>query len=220
MEDVIQEFDQKLNNSLIKTFTRMFLGLLLTAAIAYLSYAKGVYLQVSYSLLAILEIAVVLIFSLLFKKLSPMVVTILFYGYAALNGVTMGVIFAVYSITTIGYVFLVSALLFGALALYGYTTKNDLSKFSTIFTVTLIVGLIVSVINLFLNIGLINTILDWVMLFIFCGITAYDLQKIKSAEEYGLMDSEKMHIYFAMELYLDFINIFIRLLSIMGKRRK
>lgn len=220
MEDVIQEFDQKLNDSLIKTFTRMFLGLLVTAVIAYLSYTKGLYLTINYALLAILEIAVVLIFSLMFKKLSPTVVTILFYGYAALNGVTMGVIFAIYSITTIGYVFMVSALLFGALALYGYTTKNDLSKFSTIFMVTLIVGLVVSVINLFIGIELINTILDWVMLFIFCGITAYDLQKLKAAEEYEMMDSEKIYIYFAMELYLDFINIFIRLLSIMGKRRK
>lgn len=220
MEDVIQEFDQKLNNSLIKTFTRMFIGLLLTSVIAYLSYANNLYLRIPYAIVAVLELAFVLIFSLMFRKLSPIVVSVLFYGYAALNGLTMGVIFAVYSITTISYTFLVSALLFGALALYGYTTKRDLSKFATIFLVTLIIGIVVSIVNIFLGNPLIDTILDWAMLFIFSGITAYDLQKIKAMQEYDTFDNEKMYIYFAMQLYLDFINIFIRLLSIMGKRRR
>lgn len=224
--EVIKEYKSVLdtNNSMIKIFFRMFLGLLATAISAFYTYKSGLYITIatgmSYGILAIIEIAVVLIFSLLFRKLSPTLVTILFYTYSFINGVTLSTIFAVFEMTTIFYAFLTTAVLFGGLAIYGYTTKRDITKASTIFTTALIIGLIVSLINLFIGNTIINIILDWVMLFVFAGLTVYDMNKIKAMEQYVEYDTEKFYIYGAMELYLDFINIFIRLLSIFGRGKR
>ena len=224
--EVIKEYKSVLdtNNSMIKIFFRMFLGLLATAISAFYTYKSGLYITIatgmSYGILAIIEIAVVFIFSLLFRKLSSTLVTILFYTYSFINGVTLSTIFAVFEMTTIFYAFLTTAVLFGGLAIYGYTTKRDITKASTIFTTALIIGLIVSLINLFIGNTIINIILDWVMLFVFAGLTVYDMNKIKAMEQYVEYDTEKFYIYGAMELYLDFINIFIRLLSIFGRGKR
>lgn len=211
------------NKSIVKIFFRMFLGLLGTALSAFYTYKSGLYITIasgmSYMVLAIIEIAVVLIFSFLFRKLSPTAVTILFYLYAFINGVTLSVIFAIYNLGTIGYAFGITALLFGGLALYGYTTKRDISRAGTIFFVAILVGLIVSVINLFIGSEMIDIIIDWVMLFVFAGLTVYDMNKIKYMEQYVEYDTEKLYIYGAMQLYLDFINMFIRILSIISRRR-
>ena len=217
MEVINDYYVQEQNNGIIKTFTRMFLGLLVTAIVSYLTYSTGLFIRIPYGVLAIVELAVVLIFSFMFKKLSPTMVSVLFYTYALINGLTMGTIFAVFNMNTIGFAFLTTALLFGGLALYGYTTKKDLTKFGTIFTVALIVGLIVSIINLFLGNSMISIILDWVMLFVFCGLTAHDMNNIKNMQNYVDCDNDKIYVYCAMDLYLDFINIFIRLLSILGR---
>ncbi len=208
------------NEWMIKTFFRMFLGLIVTALAAFYTYKTGLYLEVSYGFLAIIEIGLVLMFSFLFKKMSPTVVTILFYVYALINGITMGTIFAVFNMNTIFYAFITAALLFGGLALYGYTTNKDMTNFSTIFTVALIIGLIVSIINLFIGSSTINIILDWIMLLVFCGLTAHDMNTIKYMQNYVDCDNEKLYVYCAMDLYLDFINIFIRLLSIFGRRER
>ena len=120
---------------------------------------------------------------------------------------------------TISLAFFVTAFLFGGLALYGYTTKRDISKLSTICMVGLIIGIIVSIINIFIGNTIVDIILDWAMLIVFCGLTAYDLYKIKSGQLQVDINTEKMYVYYAMDLYLDFINIFIRLLSIFGRRR-
>lgn len=212
-----------INDCIVQTFFRMFLGLIATALIAFITYKTDLYITIattiSYPILAIIELVVVLVFSLAFRKLSPTVVTILYYVYAIINGITMGGIFAAYDIGSISIAFLVTALMFGILALYGYKTKRDISKLSTIFIVGLILGIIVSIINLFIGNTIIDIIIDWVMLILFCGITAYDMNKIKNAQGYITGNEEKMYVYFAMDLYLDFINIFIRLLSIFGRRR-
>lgn len=81
------------------------------------------------------------------------------------------------------------------------------------------IGIIVSIINIFIGNTIVDIILDWAMLIVFCGLTAYDLYKIKSGQLQVDINTEKMYVYYAMDLYLDFINIFIRLLSIFGRRR-
>ena len=83
----------------------------------------------------------------------------------------------------------------------------------------MIVGIILSVINLILKFDWLNIGIDWVILLVFFGVTAWDMQKVKNASESGMYDDDKMSIYLALELYLDFINIFIRILSLFGKRR-
>lgn len=215
---------ENVKNDLIpKTFFWMFLGLLGTAIVAWYTYSSGLFLNIltggSFGILLIVEVVVVLLFSFLFRKLSPTVVGILYFIYAAVNGVTLSTIFVVFELQSIVLLFVASAILFGGLALYGYKTSKDLSNWRTILFGTLFVGLIVSIINLFIGNSMLDIIIDWVILLVFFGITTYDMNKIKQLSLLPDLDKEKLHIYGAMELYLDFINIFLRILSIFGKRR-
>lgn len=210
-------------NVLPKTFFWMFLGLLGTAIVSWYTYSSGLFATILiegyFSFLLILEIVVVLLFSFLFRKLSPTLVGILYFIYAAINGVSLATIFYVFELNSIILLFIVSSLLFGTFAYYGYKTKKDLSNWRTLLFGTLIAGLIVSLLNLFFKNSMLDIIIDWVILFIFFGITAYDMNKIKQLSLIDSIDKDKIHIYGAMELYLDFINIFLRILSIFGKRR-
>ncbi len=217
--EVIQE-ESNSNTVMIKSFKRMFLGLLITAITAYLTYSTGTFLLIPYPLLAIIEVAVVLVFSLAFRKLSPVTVSVLYYAYAVLNGVTFSTIFAVYDMTSISNAFLISAFLFGGLALYGHTTNKDMTKIGHIFMVGLIVGIFASLVNLFVGNTMLDIAIDWLILIVFCGLTAYDIQKIKVAGFVDPSKNEKIYVYFAMQLYLDFINIFIRILSLTAKRSR
>lgn len=219
-EPIVQEVK---NDFIPKTFFWMFLGLLGTAIVAWYTYSSGLFLNIlvndSFGILLIAEVVVVLLFSFLFRKLSPTAVGILYFIYAAINGVTMSTIFVVFELNSIVLLFIASAVLFGGLAFYGYKTSKDLSNWRTLLYGTLIVGLIVSLINLFMKNAMIDIILDWVILLVFFGITAYDMNKIKLLSLDENLDKSKLHIYGAMELYLDFINIFLRILSIFGKRK-
>ena len=211
------------NQVLTNTFFRMFLGLLASALTALYVYKSGLYISVltsgSYMALGLVEIAVVLIFSLLFKKLSPTAVTILFFTYAFINGFTLSVIFVAYEMTSIVYALAGTAVLFGLLSLIGYKTDKDISNWGTILTVALLVGIILTIVNIFVGSSMLNIALDWAILFIFFGLTIYYMNKIKLMQQAGFCEDEKLYVYGAMELYLDFINIFLRILSLFGKRR-
>lgn len=215
--------EQQKDNLLTKTFFWMFLGLLGTALMAWYTYSSGLFLKIfltdSFSWLLIGELVVVILFSFLFKKLPPTVVAILYFVYSLLNGVTCSTIFIVFELNSVIILFVITALLFGALALIGYKTNADLSSWRNLLYGILVAGLIVSLINLFMNNTIIDIILDWVILFVFFGITVYDMNKIKALAEDESLDHSKLHIYGAMELYLDFINMFLRILSIFGKRK-
>ena len=219
--DAIRTMDT--NSVLTNTFFRMFLGLLASVVAAVYAYYSGIWetmvLNGSFYALAIIELVVVVVFSLLFTKLSPTAVTVLFFGYAFLNGFTLSVIFAAYELTSIGLAFGATSALFGILSYLGYKTDKDISNWGTILTVTLLVGIVLTIINLFVGSTLLDLVLDWVILFVFFGLTVYDMNKIKLMHEAGFCDDEKLYVYGAMELYLDFINIFLRILSIFGKRK-
>ena len=207
-----------------KTFFWMFLGLLGSALIAWYTYSSGLFytilLEDSFTGLLLIELVAVLLFGLLFRKLPPIVVGILYFVYAALNGVTLSVIFAVFELNSIITLFIASALIFGVLSLIGYKTNKDLSSWRTYLNVFLIIGLVLSLINLFFfDSSLLDLILDWFILAVFFGVTVYDINKIKALQLEPNIDQEKTYIYCAMQLYLDFINIFLRILSIFGKRR-
>ena len=207
-----------------KTFFWMFLGLLGSALIAWYTYSSGLFytilLEDSFTGLLLIELVAVLLFGLLFRKLPPIVVGILYFVYAALNGVTLSVIFAVFELNSIITLFIASALIFGVLSLIGYKTNKDLSSWRTYLNVFLIIGLVLSLINLFFfDSSLLDLILDWFILAVFFGVTVYDINKIKALQLEPDIDQEKIYIYCSMQLYLDFINIFLRILSIFGKRR-
>lgn len=219
-DPIVQEVK---NDFIPKTFFWMFLGLLGTAIVAWYTYSSGLFINIlandAFGILLIAEVVVVLLFSFLFRKLSPTAVGILYFIYAAINGVTMSTIFVVFELNSIILLFVASSVLFGGLSLYGYKTSKDLSNWRTLLFGTLLIGLIVSLINLFIKNSMLDIILDWVILLVFFGITAYDMNKIKQLSLDENLDKSKLHIYGAMELYLDFINIFLRILSIFGKRR-
>ena len=211
------------NEFLTKVFFRMFLGLLATAIIAAYTYYSGLLEDIitsgAFVAIIIAEVIVAITFSLGFRKFAPGVVTALFFVYSLLTGVTFSCIFAVFELESIAYVFLGTSAVFGVLAYIGKNTTRDLTKFGTILMVALIVAIVISVINLFIGNTFLDIALDWAILAIFMGFTVYDMNKILALRDAGYADEGKLYVYGAMELYLDFINLFIRLLSLFGRRK-
>ena len=212
------------NKLLGKTFFWMFLGLLGTAIVAWYTYSSGLFISIIlegyFNILLIVELIAVILFSFLFKKLPPVIVGILYFVYSMLNGVTLSTIFVVFELTSIVYLFVVSAIIFGILGLIGYKTNKDLSSWHSYLMIFLIAGVILSFINLFIiKSSTFDLVLDWLILALFFGVTIYDINKLKLLQSDETMPQEKIYIYCAMQLYLDFINIFLRILSIFGKRR-
>lgn len=170
--------------------------------------------------LPIAQIVAVLALSFGIRRISASTATILYIGYAALTGLTFAWIFALYELSTIWAAFIASAGMFGAMALIGYTTKKDLTKFGMILIMALIGSLIAGLVTMFFAPGISNFIWIWGMLVIFLGLTVYDVWRMKRQFVSGQDDElvRKATIIGALSLYLDFINIFIRMLAILGNR--
>lgn len=217
------------NNGMSKFFSKvylwMFIGLLISGGVAYYtsitpSMIKFVY--GSYGWILITELIVVIAFSALRKKVSPGVAKVLFVTYAAISGLTLSSIFLVYKIQSIGMVFLSSSLMFGLLAAYGYITKTDLSSFGKILLFALLAIIIMSVINIFAHNGTFGIVISIISIVVFLGLTAWDMQALKAMYNYYASDEKelgKIAIYGALDLYLDFINIFLQLLNLFGKSK-
>jgi len=168
------------------------------------------------------ELGLVMFLSAALDRMNAMTATLLFIAYSVLNGLTLSVIFLVYTASSISTTFFVTAGTFGVMSLYGYTTKRDLTSMGNLLFMALVGFIIASIVNLFLQ----NTIIYWVCTYIgilvFVGLTAYDTQKIKEMGAAGFNTSEGMRkgaIMGALALYLDFINLFLLLLRLFGGRR-
>jgi uncharacterized protein len=149
---------------------------------------------------------------------------VLFYVFAALMGLSLSTIFLVYTHGSIARVFFVSAASFGALSLYGYTTKRDLSGVGAFLTMGLVGLLLASLVNLFFPSGMLTFVITVAGVGIFAGLTAYDTQMLKTlyvenARNFSREEGEKLAVHGALTLYLDFINLFIMLLRLLGDRR-
>ena len=137
-----------------------------------------------------------------------------------INGVTLSVVFVVYELSSIVSVFIISALVFGILGFIGYKTNRDLNSWGTYIIVFLIAGIVLSLLNLIVfRSSVLDIAIDWLILILFCGATIYDINKIKVLQESADINQDKIHIYCATQLYLDFINIFLRILSLFGKSK-
>lgn len=137
-----------------------------------------------------------------------------------INGVTLSVVFVVYELSSIVSVFIISALVFGILGFIGYKTNRDLNSWGTYIIVFLIAGIVLSLLNLIVfRSSVLDIAIDLLILILFCGATIYDINKIKVLQESADINQDKIHIYCAMQLYLDFINIFLRILSLFGKSK-
>ncbi len=211
-----------------RTFFWMFLGLLTTFGVAWFGARSGLVWQMLYSIpmiqivLLVAQLAVVLVLSARVHKIQVGTAYTLFFAYSILTGVTFSAIFLAYDLGTVLLAFGMTALYFGGMALYGHFTKTDLSRMRPILMGGLICLIVFGLLSLFLPIGAFDRLLCLAGVGIFMAFTAYDTQKIKAFYNYysGYPEMlEKASILAALELYLDFINLFLYLLRIFAKNR-
>jgi FtsH-binding integral membrane protein len=173
--------------------------------------------------LFIAQIALVMVVSGAVNRIGPVAATVLFLLYAALNGLTFSVIFWIYSGSSIAGAFVASAATFGAMSLYGFVTQRDLTQFGSLLFMGLIGLVIASVVSVFWHSTALVVIINYVGVFLFLGLTAYDTQRLRAmavATSGDVRMSERYAVVGALTLYLDFINLFMFLLRIMGDRRR
>lgn len=167
-------------------------------------------------------LAFVLIISFGFNKLSYGVAALLFIAFSAVMGISLSYILLIYTASSVLGVFITASALFGVMAVAGYTTKTDLTKFGSIMMMGLFGIIIASVVNMFMRSSQLEYIISYVGIAVFVGLTAYDVQKLKrigAGLEYGDASAKKMALLGGLTLYLDFINLFLMLLRLFGRRR-
>ena len=209
------------NKLFSKVFMWMAAGLLITFGTGYGITLNDNMVRTIYSngadiIFAIVELILVIALSARVTKMKPTTCKIMFLLYSFVSGLTFSSVFITYKMSSIMYVFLAASLVFMLFALIGYTTKVDLSKIGTYLFIGLLISIIALIVNMFLAIPTVYLIISVVIIFIFMGITAYDIQKIKRLDGENI-NEDNLAIYGALQLYLDFINIFIHLLSIFGR---
>lgn len=225
------DIDLKSTNSFLrKVFLYMALGILVSFGVAfytYSSYSMMIFVSKYFSFLAIAEIAMVLSLSFALSKISSFVAKILFFAYSTLTGLTLSGVGLMYEPLAILYAFTITFVIFVVMTIFGYTTQEDLSSYRRFFTIGLISLIVLGFINVFagryFNIGplyWIGTILGVV---IFTGLIAYDVNRIKyiayemAEENEEVLD--KLSIIGALNLYLDFVNLFLYILRFFGRKK-
>ncbi len=232
------DVDQGLRNHMLRVYNWMTLGLALTGAVAFavmnvdalaalfyqtVSTPRGLAPSLTILGWVVLFAPVALVFFMAFRihAMKASTAQALFWFYAALMGASLAPVVAVYTGGSVAKVFFITSATFGAMSLYGYTTKADLTKFGSFLLMGLIGIILASIVNIFLQSNALGFAISILGLLIFVGLTAYDTQKIK--EEYDASDdgeiAAKKGIMGALTLYLDFINIFMILLQFLGVRR-
>jgi uncharacterized protein len=210
-----------------KVYGWMTLALVITGAIAWTVASSPALISIFLANklvfwgLIIGELAMVWYLSAAVQRMSANTATFVFLMYALLNGLTLSVIFLVYTLGSIASTFFVTAATFGVMSAYGYFTKTDLTKIGNLLFMALIGLIIASLVNIFLKNSTLYWIITYAGVLIFVGLTAYDTQKIKEMNIIGNEGTEEDHkeaIMGALTLYLDFINLFLYLLRILGNR--
>lgn len=212
-------------------FGWMGVGLFLTSVISYLVYSTPSLLSLLITdsgvtglgyLIIFSPIIFVLIMSFGFNRFSYVSLAILFLMYSAIMGTSLSFIFLVYTNESIYSTFIIAGSMFILMAIIGYTTKTDLTKMGSILFMGLIGIIIASLINLFIRSDSFSFLISFINIILFCGLTAWDIQKLKVIAADINNDPEaksKFEIFGALTLYLDFINLFLSLLRIFGKRK-
>lgn len=222
-------FERSRADFISKVMANMGIGLFITFLTSYFTYTNEWLFSFvfgspfTFLILMFGEIGLVVYLSRRIEKMSFAQARTGFFAYAVLNGLTLSAIFITYNIGSIFYVFLAAAIMFLFAGLIGMTVKKDLSAMGH-FLILSIIGLIaISIINIFLRIQAVDSLISFIGVIVFSGLTAYDMQKIK-AMHYNAYNMEgemaaKFSIIGALELYLDFINLFLYLLRLFGKKK-
>jgi len=226
---IVERANSGIQAYMAQVYGWMTCGLLLTAFVAWYASRSPAILgfifssQITFFGLIILQLALVFVISGMVQRLSGAVATGLFMLYSALTGLTLSSIFIVYTGASIASTFVVAGGMFGAMSLYGYVTKRDLSGIGSLLFMALIGIVLASLVNFWLKSPALMQAISYIGVVVFVGLTAYDTQKLKNmGEQLSVNDKEnfrKYSIVGALTLYLDFINLFLMLLRIFGNRR-
>lgn len=221
------QMQESISSYTVKTFSWMFLGLLATFAVAIGGYMTGAIAYVFaipyfHIILLVAELAVVLFLSARLQYLQVGTARALFFVYAVLNGVVFSAYFLIFSMGSLVLVFAMTAVYFGGMALYGHFTHTDLSRLRPILIGGLVFLILFGILSLFLPLGAMDRAVCLIGIAVFMGFTAYDTQKIQAYYHAFQGDQamlERASIFSALQLYLDFINLFLYLLRFLGKSR-
>jgi FtsH-binding integral membrane protein len=218
--------DAGLRAHMQRVYSYMAGGLALTGIVAYAAAASGFYQSIAGTpliwIVMLAPLGFVLALSFGIQRMSAATATLLFWIYAAVMGLSLGGIFLVYTGTSIARVFFITAATYGAMSLYGYTTRTDLSRFGSFLLMGLIGIVIASLVNIFIESSALQFAVSIIGVIVFVGLTAYDTQRIKEMylEADTVEVAGKKAVLGALALYLDFINLFMMLLQLFGQRRE
>lgn len=218
-------FDEGLRRHMLRVYNYMAIGLVLTGIVAFIvGTTPALYVPIFSSplkwVVMLAPLAFVLFFSFRIQSMSASAAQTMFWAFCAVMGLSMASIFLVFTGTSIARTFFIAAAMFGATSLYGYTTKRDLSQFGSFLIMGLIGVVIASLVNIFLGSTMLQFIVSVVGILVFVGLTAWDTQSIKEqyAENFDAESQQKLAVFGAFSLYLNFVNIFQLLLNFTGER--
>src|ERR1700704_904190 len=220
------QIDAGLRAHMQRVYGYMAGGLVLTGIVAYAAAASGFYQTIADTgliwIVMLAPLGFVLALSFGIQRMSTETAMVLFWIYAAIMGLSLGSIFLVFTGTSIARVFFITAATYGAMSLYGYTTRSDLSGFGSFLFMGLIGIVIASLVNIFVGSSALQFAISIIGVIVFVSLTAYDTQRIKAM--YLESDTDELEgkkaILGALSLYLDFINLFMMLLQLFGARRQ
>ena len=220
-------FDEGLRQHMLRVYNYMGLGLVMTGLVAFIvGTTPALYVPIFSTplkwVVMLAPLAFVLLFSFRMESMSASGAQTLFWAFCAVMGLSLASIFLVFTGTSIARTFFIAAAMFGATSLYGYTTKRDLSQFGSFLIMGLIGVVIASLVNLFLASSARQFAISVIGIVVFVGLTAWDTQSIKEqyAENFDAESKQKLAVFGAFSLYLNFINIFQLLLNFTGQREE
>lgn len=221
-------FDSALRDYMVKVYQHMSIALVISGLVAFLVSSSPQLMQAIFGtplayVVMFAPLAFVIFFGFKLNSMSSEKARGYLYFYAGLMGLSLATIFVVYTGASITRVFLITASTFGAMSLYGYSTKKDLTSFGSFLIMGLIGIMIASLVNIFLKSSGLDFAISLIGVFIFIGLTAYDTQRIKQTYYHFAGNDEmvnKMAVIGALSLYMDFINLFIMLLRFFGERKE
>ena len=218
-------FDAGLRAHMLRVFNYMVLGLVITGVVAFGTVSSPAMMQAIFGtplkwVVMLAPLGFVFFLSFRIESISASTAQLIFFAFAAVMGLSMAAIFAVFTGESVARVFFITAAMFGATSLYGYTTKADLSKFGSFLMMGLIGIVIASLVNIFLGSSALQFAISVIGVLVFTGLTAYDTQNIKEmyAEHNGVEANNKLAVMGSLSLYLNFINLFTMLLQLLGVR--
>lgn len=220
-------FDEGLRKHMLRVYNYMGLGLVITGLVAFfVASTPALYVPIFGSplkwVVMFAPLAFVMFFSFKINSISAGAAQAMFWAFCAIMGLSMASIFLVFTGASIARTFFISAAMFGAMSLYGYTTKTDLTKFGSFLIMGLIGVVIASIVNIFLGSTMLQFAVSVIGILVFMGLAAWDTQTIKEqyAENAGAEANQKLAVMGALSLYLSFVNIFQLLLSLTGQQQE